>query len=1501
MPKFAYQASERLAASLAAICDAEKMKRLMDRPDSLSAESSQYASLLCNTLLDYSSYRHPDDPEVDPFDDPFVGAALLTSKGTLLGSHRKVERNEPHAEPTAILEALSNVQSDEARALVRAIEDAYVEKIWLRSEGDASSFASLFATAGSIVRSALDPDENLILISTLEPCRDFESQPSCSRIISEFKPTVVLYGCDDTNAKGQGRSILLENGLQVIPNLAIVANLAVNRLFYSSIHYLQRVHRAARNMPNGLNPFYVTVNLNRPPFQTQIQDGRLHLSVDELDDVPVYLGAVEARAPSIKIPSLSASDVDKSCALFTNHFSPMFVSTYFSRYLKNTGRIPGIIVSSQSIGDDPATGALIHNLRGAGIRIYPDVLRKGDEQFLAVESIDRAIELNDTPDFLYVTVKHRDGYSSFYGDRINVTSDLLGQTDTRRIVIYFDRHARYPFTRMLTALKAARAFDAPHPLSKTSFNVVVVTDSSEVDIIERRDLAEFLRKENLGARFDVRGAVRDSPNQLSPQGVRAEVVGGRLDPLAIEPIQLKSLVDSPTWKGRQTAGWLLDAAVRRDPAAFDFLIVRDLPSKLDVLDWRRTCSLLNAIKRHGRPDESQSPQLLAKLHQFGESLSGSVRRSDSPVLLDIAWRFTAACFAVVRDSEELNRVLWHRHLMEYIGRDPFLLKELMLCTSTNHSVADVAIKQCFDLLHTYSSSLTNAARLHVALRITRHAISWPLNGNAKSLLLAYLASNPELEPACLAEESRCRLILDGGVAPVFREQETTERGRLFASYLFLRTSGFVGREPGLVEAIQREIAQTMGATPRRGEELFSWRGDKTPLARLILSEVPTSQVWSYIKGLADDEDETIRWTALVLAFDSTLRLRGLTPGSRASMATIRLATAEVVNHVFASVPHYWLQREFVGLFCNEHSAENSLPFEARLHTADVSEARTVLAADKTIQWHPEVFEKQAKYRESFRRIALVLPPLTMGDSTPLVSSSTPPLGLGSLGTRLLCEGHDVHLFDCHRYPELASDIANRVKHFDFVAFSVLASTLSTTERLSSIIRSNLGPDAPVVILGGQGVTLQTSDFLENETLHWDYLVIGDGEAPLAAIVRDHRQDTMVHGHGIIPRADRSPQSSKLLSASEWNELPWINRRLFRDGQGVIYEPASTRSGNHRETHVIMSRGCDWGCTFCTEAILRGAEGEVRRSVDDVLAEVSFLVQTEKATRVQFVDDNFLPRILADSSKGKFVGEYADALLCGLATIRRNDPRFGWRAIFRFEDFIAYESLLPDFMGRLKESGCLLLAFGVEHGLEETRRRLKGGTVANEAIRRVVQSLSTAGIAAKGYFMIGGPGESQESSDATIQFAIDAGFGLAYFAIYKHFRKLVQLSRQKSSSQQDRRKKMIFGLLTADLEERVLECRSTANWMSAFGEAITEERLQEARDTVEKLRARGFKFTELFKYNDFHDTSDNTALGQWDSNSMELTELLAVVRRAYARFYLRAPFVDVYRKLTDNGY
>ena len=206
----------------------------------LSGEDRKRSAM--RVLLDYCAYEDysgPDKP--DPFDDPYVAAALITSEGVLISSHRKERQNERHAEAKVLFHALEAIQVDEAKEVAKELESGFLDKVWLRSNNGREAFLALFRRAGNLVRDKHGSD--LILLSSLEPCNHFEAQPACSELIVSFGPSEVWYGCDDSNPDGRGRPTLEKGGINVSPNLTPELNLAKNALFYASTLFIPRLIR----------------------------------------------------------------------------------------------------------------------------------------------------------------------------------------------------------------------------------------------------------------------------------------------------------------------------------------------------------------------------------------------------------------------------------------------------------------------------------------------------------------------------------------------------------------------------------------------------------------------------------------------------------------------------------------------------------------------------------------------------------------------------------------------------------------------------------------------------------------------------------------------------------------------------------------------------------------------------------------------------------------------------------------------------------------------------------------------------------------------------------------------------------------------------------------------------------------------------------------------------------------------------------------------------------
>jgi anaerobic magnesium-protoporphyrin IX monomethyl ester cyclase len=177
------------------------------------------------------------------------------------------------------------------------------------------------------------------------------------------------------------------------------------------------------------------------------------------------------------------------------------------------------------------------------------------------------------------------------------------------------------------------------------------------------------------------------------------------------------------------------------------------------------------------------------------------------------------------------------------------------------------------------------------------------------------------------------------------------------------------------------------------------------------------------------------------------------------------------------------------------------------------------------------------------------------------------------------------------------------------------------------------------------------------------------------------------------------------------------------------------------TFIVPSRGCPAGCTFCIKHVSYGYGVRVR-SPENVLAELQLLWQMGLRNVHMYAD-------LFTVNREQVMGICQGMIREGL--------KFRWLCNSRV-DFVD-----PEMLRTMAQAGCWLISWGIESASESIRSHVHKGT-HDDQIARALQWSKQAGILNWGYFIIGLPGETEETIRQTIDLAKKLPLDLALFHI-----------------------------------------------------------------------------------------------------------------------------------------
>ena len=339
---------------------------------------------------------------------------------------------------------------------------------------------------------------------------------------------------------------------------------------------------------------------------------------------------------------------------------------------------------------------------------------------------------------------------------------------------------------------------------------------------------------------------------------------------------------------------------------------------------------------------------------------------------------------------------------------------------------------------------------------------------------------------------------------------------------------------------------------------------------------------------------------------------------------------------------------------------------------------------------------------------------------PISETPSPPLGLAYLASALEAAGAEVQVLDYVVYPFDEKKLYTVIKTFKphMVGATAVTMTVDNALKVLETVK-HISPQLPTV-MGGPHVTFAASKTLEQHP-ELDIVVLGEGERTVVelvqAIANENDWDSV---RGIAYRRDNKVQvTSSRPMIRDLDSLPPPARHLLPLGRyRALRMPIS----------MTTSRGCPFKCIFCVGRKMVGARVRYRSPaavVDEMqsLSEMGF-------HQINLADDLFT----ANRSHCLAV--------CDEINARQLD--------IKWTSFARVDTVSLNLLRRMRSAGCTAVSFGIESGDPAILKSIKKGITLDQ-VTAAVEMCNQAGVAPYASFILGLPGETEESIQQTLRF------------------------------------------------------------------------------------------------------------------------------------------------------
>jgi len=303
------------------------------------------------------------------------------------------------------------------------------------------------------------------------------------------------------------------------------------------------------------------------------------------------------------------------------------------------------------------------------------------------------------------------------------------------------------------------------------------------------------------------------------------------------------------------------------------------------------------------------------------------------------------------------------------------------------------------------------------------------------------------------------------------------------------------------------------------------------------------------------------------------------------------------------------------------------------------------------------------------------------------------------------------------------EVIREASGFDLIIINTSTPTISNDSLIAKLLKEHY-PGIKVGFVGPHTIVLPEETLKSSEAV--DFVTTGEFDYAIAEIARGvpfEKVDGIAFrlNGGIKRTADRPP-------IEDLDALPFVTEIYARDLDIENYYNGYLK---HPYLSLFTGRGCSARCTFCLwPQTISGHKYRVR-STDNVYEEMVQATRLFPKVKEYFFDDgtftNNQPRAMEIARRIKHLG-------------------ITWSCNARVN--VARETLAV-----LKDAGLRLLTVGFESGNQQILENIKKGILVEQS-RKFMKAAKELGILVHGTFILGLPGETAETIEETIRFALD---------------------------------------------------------------------------------------------------------------------------------------------------